>query len=382
MAGLQTIKNKAGSVGAYRLTIKTPGASLVNLQLPATMYTKRDAEQCRAIAEDIETAYKRGDSLQRRTTEQLEIFVDFKKRLVKKGLIDVKGEATLSELFAAYFTDKETTWSAGTTANKANMKRRFLAYFPESMRVNEFSKTEAQQFKMYLEQEQQRGIINKRTAAGIIREVKALFNWAVQNEIIDKSPFAYITGGAASATDERKEYIELSRVRALIDVMPTTELQALLWIVRRLGLRCQSETNALKWAAVDFNNDLITIDSPKTASKGKAQRVAPLFPDVKDFLLKLRNEQRANGIKSPFVFIHDRKRNNARNKIERAAKAAGVVLWVKLFQNMRLSASVDILRTFGNDAEALWVGHTPDVRALYYRGITSDTLTAAKCWHG
>lgn len=132
MAGLQTIKGtKRGTIGAYRITIKTPGAKLVNIQLSARQYTKRDAELLRGVSEAIEGAYRRGEELGRRTLEKLDLFPDFKKRLALKGLIDIKEELTLGELWTKYYNENAANWSNNTKISKERA-RRYLFDFSNS----------------------------------------------------------------------------------------------------------------------------------------------------------------------------------------------------------------------------------------------------------
>lgn len=381
MAGLQVIKSKAGSISAYRLTIKTPGSPLVNLQLPASIYTRREAESCRSIAEEIETAYKRGEELSKRTTDALSLYPDYKRRIVDKGLIDIIDELTLAELWSRYLSDMGRSWSLSTADYKARTRDRFFTVYNPTDKLSALTRTEAQRLKDYLDGLTDRGIIARSTASGILRDVKAVFNWAVKNEIIDRSPFQYIARPILN-NDDRKEYIELDRVRVLLSYIPSLELRSLVWTVRRVGLRCQSETNALKWTDIDLVSDTITIISSKTAKSGKGRRLAPLFPDVKELLLQLKQEQERDGLSGGLVFPSYRSNSSARLALYRIIKKNSLDSWEKILQNLRLSASVDILRTFGADSEALWVGHSPNVRALYYRGITPATLSAAKSWRG
>lgn len=212
-----------------------------------------------------------------------------------------------------------------------------------------------------------------------MQEVKACFNWAVKEELLDKSPFYNIKTGT-TRTDDKKEYIELERVRSLFPYTSTEE-RAFLLLVRRLGLRAPSETNALTWNNVDFNDNTITILSSKTSRyNGKDKRTAPLFADVKSVLLELKQEQERGGVRSPFVFPTIRGDGaEVRKVFYRLFKRAGVS-WNKLFQNLRLSASVDILRAFGVDAESFWVGHSATMRELHYRGIPAEVVQSAQQW--
>lgn len=382
MAGLQTIKNnKTRKIKGYRLTIKTPNAPIVYIQLSAKQYTERDAQHLHNLSELIEDAYRQGDELSRKTLERLDLYPDFKRRLAEKRLIDIKEEITLETLWSRYIEENETLWRPCTVGNKERALRRFNMFFSPSQLVCTITAKEAQAFRGWLDSEINKGTIKEATGAGCIRDVKACFNWAVQNEILDKSPFEHIRKGSFT-NDDRNEYIELERVKALLPFTRSIEFSAFLWVVRRLGLRVTSETNSLLWDNVDFQRGIITILSSKTANhKGKDRRTAPLFPDIKERLIELKEEQERNGIKTPFVFHTVRgEEANIRTRLYKLIERANGIKWGKAFQNLRRSASVDVFRTFGEDAENAWIGHSEKVREEHYRGVPITVVQDAQAW--
>lgn len=381
MAGLQDIPGKKqGTIKAYRLTIKTPGAPLVNIQLSARKYTRREAETLRAIAEAIEAAYRMGDEIGKRTQEKLNLYPDFKKRLADKGVIDIAEVLTIEALAARYFADFPQ-WKQTTATNKTYSLRRFYTFFSPSLSAEAITKKDAQQWKDYLDRQIVAGEIKEATAAGCIRDIKALFNWAVKNDYLDRNPLEHIKQGSFT-NNARAEYISMERIKPLLAASDSTLLSAFILIVRRLGLRVPSETSALQWKDVDFNRGLIYIRSPKTEHiKGKEQRRAPLFSDLRRVLSLLKQEQAAQGIEGGYIFGAFSSSNHAlHERIETLARRADVPLWGRLFQNMRLSASVDIVDRFGVDCENLWIGHGEATRAKHYRGIADEKEQEAQQW--
>ena len=93
-------------------------------------------------------------------------------------------------------------------------------------------------------------------------------------------------------------------MRTLLNEVIGTKLEIPVMINCFYGFR-RSEVIGLKWSAVDFENDTITIDHTFTQSNGKliirdktktksSKRTLPLEPIVKSFLLELKEKQEKN----------------------------------------------------------------------------------------
>jgi hypothetical protein len=67
---------------------------------------------------------------------------------------------------------------------------------------------------------------------------------------------------------------------------------------------------------------------------------------------------------------------------DRLAKKAGITLWVKPAQNLRLTASNRVVREFGVICESEWIGHTPEIAKTHYLRVQrSDYEIAANSIH-
>lgn len=103
------------------------------------------------------------------------------------------------------------------------------------------------------------------------------------------------------------------------------------------GLRCPSEHLGLTWGDVDWENNRITIRSPKTEHHaGGSSRAIPLFPELRPFL-EAAFDQAEPGTEEIITRYRDRNAN-LRTQLLRIIELAGVKPWPKLFHNLRAIA--------------------------------------------
>lgn len=77
---------KPRRVRNFELVLNSGGV----LCLPGSTYTESAARECLAILNEIERCYKVGDKLEPRWEAMIAARPDFKERLVKKGLVEIK----------------------------------------------------------------------------------------------------------------------------------------------------------------------------------------------------------------------------------------------------------------------------------------------------
>ena len=362
----------------WRVTMNTPGRKTTSLFLSVKKYKKEDAEQCRVIVMKIESAYKMGATIDDQTARLLNDYPDFKKDLAKKGVIDLSAEKTLADLWDEYERANVDTLSANAMRNKRNAVLNYLLrYFPPDALAASLTKKDAQDFREWLDAQPRA----EATTAGYIRDVKTLFTWAKEAEIVPVNPFDKIKKGSF-VNRNRDHYVTIDDLRKMLDACETQrhaqEWRVLFLLYRIQGLR-KEEPRLLKWSDIDLERETVVITSPKTANhKGKGTRTARLFPDVLSALIELRDEQRRSGERSPLVLPNIPA--NQRKTAELILARAGVKQWEKLFQNMRSSAASDIARHFGAFLESKWVGHSPDIAEKHYLQETPADIEAARNW--
>ncbi len=57
---------------------------------------------------------------------------------------------------------------------------------------------------------------------------------------------------------------------------------------------------------------------------------------------------------------------------------AGLSDWPRPFNTLRTSAATDIRRMYGIDAEAVWLGHSPDTAAKHYVRVPETLADMAR----
>ena len=128
-----------------------------------------------------------------------------------------------------------------------------------------------------------------------------IFTEAVRNNLIKDNPCQYAKiPKTAKKSDKKAEYYSAEQCKKLLSVTKGTALYDMVYLTFIYGLR-RSELIGLKWSAIDFDNDTLSIchtvvlqktvvakDSTKNAS---SNRTYPLLPDVKEILLRMKERQ-------------------------------------------------------------------------------------------
>ena len=150
-------------------------------------------------------------------------------------------------------------------------------------------------------------------------------------------------------------------------------------------MRTPSEILSLLWQDVDWQNNRMTVQSPKTEHhQGKESRVVPLFPELRPHL-KLAREKATEGT----VYVIDRWRSviegkdggwkncNLRTHFERIIKRAGLKPWPKLWQNLRSSRQTELEESFPSHVVCEWIGNSERVARRHYLQVTDDHFARA-----
>lgn len=221
-----------------------------------------------------------------------------------------------------------------------------------------------------------RATANRRT-----RCAKQFFEAAVDHELIDRNPFRKVKSGS-SVNRSRLFFVSRSVAEAIIDRCPDAEWRAIIALSRFGGIRIPSELHPLRWEDVNFEQNKLTIASPKTEHLDKPYRVIPdeVFRDVRPYLEDLFELQRSRGPVKPkdFVITRYRERNaNLRTQLLRIMKRAGVEPWPKLFQNMRSSRETELIYLGYHIHEVCsWIGNSPQVANTHYLQVLESCQKA------
>lgn len=279
------------------------------------------------------------------------------KRMQEIGLIEKQvrlNAITISELYDKWFeypvVRKENTYINNRTAYK-----RVLDFFNPDTIVGDITEEDALRFKMFLTAKK----YSPATISGIFRKVNGWFSLGIRLGLLTVNPFINVkTSGTVN--ESRRFYVKAEWLPKLLDACPDQNWRTFLTLARIGGLRVDSETSILTWDDVDFENNLLTIHSPKTERyPGKDKRIIPLFPELRRELLKTEKD-------SVLVLNGKCGRVNAKNYMEKIIYKAGLPLWEKTFQNMRSSREMDLLEAFPAHVVSAWMGHSIQTERKHY----------------
>ena len=132
--------------------------------------------------------------------------------------------------------------------------------------------------------------------------IRKALQYAMKTDIIPSNPADKVD--LPKIEEYKPKFYTSDDVKVLLNEVIGTKLEIPVMIDCFYGFR-RSEVIGLKWSAVDFENDTITINHTITQSNGKliirdktktksSKRTLPLEPIIKAFLLELREKQEKN----------------------------------------------------------------------------------------
>ena len=202
------------------------------------------------------------------------------------------------------------------------------------------------------------------TIAKFINISKTIFRKAVKWGLITKSPFEDLRRGSQT-NQARSFYVTDEMMKAVLEVCADDHWRGVLILCRYAGLRCPSELVGLKWSDINWENNRMTVKSPKTARhEGHAFRMVPIAPNVKQILLSLFHNAEVGA-----EAVLPRLRNattNLRTTVVKYIARAGLTPWPRTFQNLRASCETDWVDHCPAHAVAKWLGHSPLIAAQHY----------------
>lgn len=367
MATIKTIKRKSGA-NAFQILWYGPRGERRSLSL-GSRYSRRGAEEVRALVERLVDVNATGEPLDRKTLRRLEdIPDDLRDRFAAVDLIEVEKRLTLGELWNEYWESEYYNLKPTSQSSKRQARRKFFAFFDANAIADELRKKDAAKFVAFLD-----GLgIKEATRAGTIRDVRRVFNWAIASELLDRNPFAGIARGSFR-NKSREYFITRDDYRKLLDACPGRQWRVLLALYRIGGLRKEEALRAT-WADVDFPRGRLLVHSPKTERyAGREARVIPLFPELREELEAYWNEIPEGG---PAYIITDN-RTTLTKHVERIVFLAGLNRWERLFQNLRSSRAIEIFERFGSLAESEWIGHSERTAVEHYLHVRPETFEKA-----
>lgn len=120
----------------------------------------------------------------------------------------------------------------------------------------------------------------------------------------------------------------------------------------------------------------MTIHAPKTEHHaGGGIRVCPIFRELRPHL-----EAAWNDAPEGAVYVVDRYRGgsvNLRTRFESIVKAAGLVPWPRLYQNLRATRETELMAKFPAKDVANWLGNSVGIAMAHYAMATDEAFQNA-----
>lgn len=207
------------------------------------------------------------------------LFIDYMKKWLK--MISASVEPTTLNGYQGVINGRMTYYFKNTKITLQNIKPKHI-----------------QEFYQYLLDDGLSGNTVKHYHANIRKALQ----YAMKTDIILSNPADKVD--LPKIEEYKPKFYTSNEVKILLNEVIGTKLEIPVMIDCFYGFR-RSEVIGLKWSAVDFENDTITIDHTITQSSGKliirdktktksSKRTLPLEPIVKSFLIELKEKQEKN----------------------------------------------------------------------------------------
>ena len=282
-------------------------------------------------------------------------------RLAKVGLVDSRVNAAVVtlEMLLNRFEASSMVKSATRAARQPCIKS-LLGQFGAEKPIESLTIIDAEDWHKCLSESK----YAVATIAKFINISKTIFRKAVKWGLIAKSPFEDLRRGSQT-NQARSFYVTDEMMKAVLEVCADDHWRGVLILCRYAGLRCPSELVGLKWSDINWENNRMTVQSPKTARhEGHAFRMVPIAPNVKQILLSLFHNAEVGA-----EAVLPRLRNattNLRTTVVKYITRAGLTPWPRTFQNLRASCETDWVDRCPAHAVAKWLGHSPLIAAQHY----------------
>lgn len=281
-------------------------------------------------------------------------------KLARAGLVEPRsgGRPTLRKLLDAYF--ETAAVKAGTLTTYKQTRRGLEEHFKPETLLSAIEPLEA----IHWRQAMRESGLAEATIAKRIKTARQIFKQAQKWKMVSENPFADVKAGAQT-NRSRMYFVSRADAEAVLDACPNAEWRALFALSRFGGLRCPSETLALRWTDIDWHRGRITIRSPKTAAyEGKDQRQLPLFPELRKYLLEALEHAPD---RAEFIITRYRgAETNLRTQLHRIIARAGLKPWPKTFHNLRSTRQTELTEEFPAHVVCEWLGNSRVIAQSHY----------------
>jgi len=289
-------------------------------------------------------------------------------RLATVGLVEPRQAVTptisLGTFADKYLAQRSPELRSASVQRLAQSIRRLRGHFGDDRPIDAISADDAADWRADL--------IGAGLAEATVRlhcrNAKALFNNAVERELLPRNPFAGLRSAAIAA--DREHYVASADIERVLAKLPNTSWRLLVGLARFAGLRCPSETHGLTWADFDWTKRRLHIRAVKT----KTVRRVPIVPRLFE-LLESAFAEAEEGAVHPVTVT--RSKGTIHRTVRQGIEEAGLEPWPDLMQALRRAAESDLAARFPQHAVSAWIGHSEAVSRRYYLQVTDELMDRA-----
>lgn len=293
-------------------------------------------------------------------------------KLAAVGLIPEREVKTIEQLCNSYLEARSDLTKWRSRNNLEQTRKWLLKHFPADKRIGDITEGDTVQWRALLMKH-----LSENTARIHCRRAKEFFRYALQMRWITESPFAAMKGCSVKATSDRRHFVSREDTEKLIAECVTNEEKLIIALARYAGIRTPSETFALRWDGVLWDQGKMTITSPKTAHHpGQESRIIPIFPEVAPYLQKAWDE--APEGENRVVWQSGKNADkNLRTKFMRLCRRAGVKPWPKPYHAMRASRETELCKEHPLHVVTSWIGNSAAIAAKHYLQVVEADFAKA-----
>jgi integrase len=334
---------------------------------------QRSAERIRDRIEQLVAAVDNGLRPDADTTRWLaSIGDDLHGKLCALGLAEPResADATLAELLD--LCEERANVKPSTVIRYGQTARLLREHFGDDHPVRRIRPIDADGFRAWL-------LTEGYAPAKVSRDIgmaRMFFKRALAWGMVEANPFASVAGGS-QRNPSRQAFVDPETIERVIDAAPSHDWRCIIALARWGGLRCPSEILRVRWCDVSWDRNTVRVRSPKTEHhEGKAERLVPLFPELRDVLLPAF-EAAEDGAEHVVAGYRDATNANLRTHLLRILDRAGVPAWPRLFNAMRASRATELAHDYPSAICSAWMGHSAAVAAEHYISVRDDDYAAA-----
>jgi len=207
----------------------------------------------------------------------------------------------------------------------------------------------------------------------VIATTKVFFGAAVRFEHIERDPCRHEVS-TTGANRDRDFCITPDMATTIVDACPDTQWKLMFALWRFAGLR-KMEIFELRWNHVLWDKGKLLVTAPKTSHHaGRGTRYVPIGAILP--YLEAAFDEAAEGSER-IITRYSEANSNLAKPFEQILERAGLVVWPKLFQNLRSSCETEWLDAgFPAHVVACWIGHTVRVQTDHYAQVDEHHFSA------